>query len=94
VDIDDSMKGAEVVESPGGGLGGGEKASILPSVSYSRMAWREFMRSQGGGAMLARRCFLRRRASQRGMFVLCGGTRGGVGPCEWLVWCFEVQISG
>jgi hypothetical protein len=38
VDIDDSMKGAEIVEFPGGGLGGGEKASISPSASYSRMA--------------------------------------------------------
>lgn len=79
------MKGGATVEFPGGGLGGGEKASMLPSVSYSRMAWREFMRSQGGGAMLARRCFLRRRASQRGMFVLCGGTSDGVEPYEWLV---------
>jgi hypothetical protein len=40
------------------------------------------MRSQGGGAILARRCFLRRRASQRGIFVLWGGTRDGVGPYE------------
>jgi hypothetical protein len=35
--------------------------------------------------MLALRCFLRRRASQRGMFVLCGGTSDGVEPYEWLV---------
>lgn len=85
MDIEESRKGAVVVEAPGGGFGGGEKTWFSGSISWSRIPWREFMRSQGGGAMLARRCFLRRRASQRGMFVLCGGVRVGVLPWELLV---------
>lgn len=79
------MKGAVVVEAPGGGFGGGEKAWFSGSISWSRRPWREFMRSQGGGAILARRCFLRRRASQRGMFVLWGAVRVGVWPWEVLL---------
>jgi hypothetical protein len=38
VDIEESRKGGEIVELPGGGLGGGEKASLEWSVSYSRRA--------------------------------------------------------
>lgn len=83
------MKGAVVVEAPGGGFGGGEKAWFSGSISWSRRPWREFMRSQGGGAMLALRCFFRRRASQRGMFVLWGAVRVGVWPWEVLL-VFEI----
>lgn len=85
MDVEELRKGGDVVEFPGGGLGGGEKASLEMSVSKLRMASRDLMWSQDGGAMLARRCFFRRRASQRGMSVLCGGTSWGVGPYGWSI---------
>lgn len=44
------------------------------------MSAREAGCSHGGGTMLARRCFLRRRASQRGRSARWGGRRGGVLP--------------
>ena len=67
----------------GGSLGPGEKASPACSTSISRMWVREVTESQGGGMMLARRCFLRRSASQRERGVGKGGLRGFVGPWEW-----------
>lgn len=60
--------------------GGGENLSAC-SVSCSRIAVSECVFSQGGGRMLARRCRLSSSASQRGMLLLCGGSRGWRGPC-------------
>lgn len=45
------------------------------------MSRRESGCSQAGATMLARRCFLRRRASQRGMLERYGGRSVGVAPC-------------
>jgi hypothetical protein len=78
-----SRKGGEVgsvlFEGCEGSRGGGENVSAC-SVSWSRMAVRECVFSHGGGRMLARRWRFSRRASQRGMLVLCGGLRGLIGP--------------
>jgi hypothetical protein len=67
--------------------GGGENVAGDISVSYLRMRSREDGSSHGGGTMLARRCRFRRRASQRGMELRCGGRRAGVGPCHLLKGC-------
>ena len=63
-------KGGEVVTC-GGKDGGGENEG--EDFSISRIAIKEGGESQGGGRMLARRWRLRRRASQRGSGVRCGG---------------------
>ena len=81
------MKGGErgvEVELVGGSGGEGVKPSVFFSIS--RIVRREEALSQAGGRMLARRCRLRRRASQRGISALWGGIRGLVGPYRgWLV---------
>lgn len=51
----------------GGKGGAGENDGVLFSIS--RIELREGGESHGGGRMLARRCRLRRRASQRGSGV-------------------------
>jgi len=63
-----------------GGGGGGEKASGSILVSWWMISVRESGWSHGGGTMFARRCFLRRRASQRGMSLRRGGRSSGVAP--------------
>jgi len=64
--VEDERNGGEWEgrEESGGG-GGGVKVVAL-SVSYFRMYSRDCGSSHGGGRMLALRCRLRRRASQRG----------------------------
>lgn len=65
-----------------GRTGEGEKtAAVVSAVSKSRIVVRDAVFSQAGGWMFALRCFLRRRASQRGSGVGKGGLRGEVGPC-------------
>lgn len=69
------------------GGGGG----LLKAVGSSLVSWRMISASDrgwshAGGTMLARRCFLRRSASQRGSWARCGGRRGGVVP-----WMEKVQ---
>ena len=66
------------VEEWSGSTGGGEKEA--DEVSRSRIAVREWVVSQGGGRIWARRWRFRRRASQRGSGVRWGGERGGRGP--------------
>jgi len=64
------------------GVGGGGEKAVGSSFVSRRMIWlRDVGCSHGGGTMLARRCFLRSRASQRGSWVRCGGLRTGVLPC-------------
>ena len=69
------MKGGEAgmaaLELDNGRGGEGEKPSDV--FSDSRIASREAGVSQGGARMLALRCRLRRRASQRGSEVRRGG---------------------
>lgn len=68
------------------------------SVSWSRIAPRECVLSQGGGRILARRWRLRRRASQSGMLLLCGGFNGFRGPCLFVslhyLWWYCVTVKG
>lgn len=80
-------KGGERVESERegcwmlvGGGGGGVNGVIV--VSCLRRESSEGGDSHGGGMMLARRCRLRRRASQSGIVPRYGGWRGGIGPCK------------
>lgn len=58
--------------------GGGVNGVVV--VSSLRRESSEGGDSHGGGTMLARRCRLRRRASQRGMVLRYGGWSGGIGP--------------
>lgn len=71
--------GSVLFEGCEGSRGGGEKVSAC-SVSWSRIAARERVFSQGGGRIFARRWRLSRRASQSGTLVLWGGLRGLMGP--------------
>lgn len=83
MDVVDTVDG----EDRGGGGGGENDGEDFSSSRIEDSAGGE---SQGGGRMLARRCFLRRRASQRGIVVRCGGMRGGRGPC----FCFFTVSAG
>lgn len=71
--------GRVLSEGCGGSRGGGENVSAC-SVSWSRIAVSEWVFNQGGGRMFARRWRFRRRASHRGILLLCGGFRGLRGP--------------
>ena len=78
------LSNGDVEGGGGGGVGrdgAGEKEG--EDVSSARISVREETESQGGAAMLARPCFLRRSASQRGRVAGNGGRRGGVAPCSW-----------
>lgn len=66
----------------GGGGGGGGGVNGVIVVSSLRIESSEEGDSHGGGMMLARRCRLRRRASQSGMVLRYGGWRVGIGPCR------------
>lgn len=62
--------------------GGGVNGVVV--VSTLRRESSEGGDSHGGGMMLARRCRLRRRASQRGMVLRYGGWREVIGPYMYI----------
>lgn len=64
--------------SEGGGVKG---VKVVSSFSMDSSDGGE---SHGGGTILARRCRLRSKASQRGTEARYGGCRVGMGPCEEL----------
>lgn len=78
--VEFEREGCSVVVVVVRGGGGGDGVNGVVVVSTLRRESSEGRDSHGGGMMLARRCRLRRRASQRGMVLRYGGWRGGIGP--------------
>lgn len=80
--VEFEREGCSKVVGGGGGGGGGGGVNGVIVVSSLRIESSEGGDSHGGGMMLARRCRLRRSASQSGMVLRYGGWRVGIGPCR------------
>lgn len=65
-----------------GAGGGGLKATGSVCVSCWMICCKDAGYIHGGAIMLARRCFLSKRASQSGRVARCGGRKVGVEPCR------------